>query len=206
MSNFEIALVFLLQVVAFVLAAQDTGKPTHRVYFDLVEGNNKLGQITIDLYGEKVPKTVDNFYQLATGARPDIGGYKGSKFHRIISGFMIQGGDFTRGDGTGGRSIYGDKFEDENFSLVHEGSGWLSMANAGPDTNGSQFFITLAPTTWLNGKHVVFGRVVDGMDLVNKIGSVKTQRGTDRPLVDITIANSSGTVLDASASSSASDL
>ncbi|KZP03635.1 cyclophilin [Athelia psychrophila] len=163
------------------------------VFFDITIGGRPQPRVVFHLYDDVVPKTARNFRELAVGHA--VGGYKGSKFHRIINQFMLQGGDFTKGNGTGGVSIYGEKFADENFQIKHTKPGLLSMANAGPGTNGSQFFITTVATSHLNGKHVVFGEVVSGYDTIKTIEKLAAdgQTRNDKPKEDVVIADS-GTV------------
>nr|KJB32427.1 hypothetical protein B456_005G240200 [Gossypium raimondii] len=165
-----------------------------RCYLDISIGEELEGRIVVELFNDVVPKTAENFRALCTGEKgigPNTGvplHYKGVRFRRVIKGFMVQGGDISAGDGTGGESIYGLKFEDENFELKHERKGMLSMANSGPNTNGSQFFITTTRTSHLDGKHVVFGKVVKGMGVVRSIEHVTTGEA-DCPTVNVTIAD-----------------
>lgn len=177
------------------------GKPNHKiselpkVWMDVKHGDSEVKRVVFALYSDSVPKTAENFRALCTGekgmckTKPEQKlHYKGSKFHRVIKGFMMQGGDFTRGDGTGGESIYGEKFEDENFADEHEKKALLSMANAGPGTNGSQFFVTFSQTPHLDGKHVVFGEVIDGFETLDEVEECETGQA-DKPKKDIEIVD-----------------
>ncbi|XP_054164882.1 uncharacterized protein LOC128962531 [Oppia nitens] len=173
---------------AFIFFTQSEGREvevTHEVIFDIRIGNKNVGTVVMALFGKMTPRTVKNFVTLADPKGFKGMSYRGTKFHRVIPNFMIQGGDITSGDGRGSFSIYGDRFPDENFELKHTEPGLLSMANAGKDTNGSQFFITVVPTPWLDGKHTVFGKVVEGMDVIHKIENLRTV--DDRPVNEVVI-------------------
>ena len=186
-------LVGLLSAFLAVVMADTLDTVTEKVYFDIEIDGEKTGRIVFGLFGDTVPKPVKNFSTLTDGSA-GVGNagkplhFKSSKFHRIIPGFMAQGGDFTRGNGTGGESIYGDKFADENFTLHHSKGYLLSMANAGPNTNGSQFFITFKETPWLNGRHTVFGEVLEGKDVVDAMEKVGS--GSGKVTKEVVIADS----------------
>lgn len=185
MNSSFITLVFL-SVLLSISHGKTGPKVTEKVFFDVTIGGKATGRIVFDLFGATVPKTVENFKQLALHSKGF--GYKNSIFHRVIPDFMAQGGDYENMNGTGGKSIFGDKFDDENFKIQHVSRGLLSMANAGPNTNGAQFFILFKDTPWLNGRHVVFGKMSEGDAVLDAIERVRTD-SSDRPTQDITIAD-----------------
>nr|AEQ39058.1 putative peptidyl-prolyl cis-trans isomerase [Wolffia arrhiza] len=174
-----------------VVQVEEIHEITHRVFMDISFADQFVGRLVIGLYGKVVPKTVENFRALCAG-RVGVGSsgkllhYKGTHFHRVVWGFMIQGGDLVYGNGSGSDSIYGKSFDDENFTLKHSQAGIVSMVNFGPNTNGCQFFITTVKTSWLDGEHVVVGKVIEGMDTVFTIeSSAGTYRGKPRRKVII---------------------
>jgi len=177
--------IILLAFASTIDANKKEVEITHKARFHISIGGQDAGVIEMGLFGNIVPKTVANFVAFCSTPGYQGKSYTGSKFHRVIKNFMLQGGDIVRGDGTGSISIYGSQFKDENFILKHTEPGLLSMANSGPDSNGSQFFITTVPTSWLDGKHVVFGKVINGMDVVRRIEDGKTS--SDRPVKDVVI-------------------
>ena len=168
----------------------DTDDPSNpKVFFDISVGDNEPKRLAFQLFKNIVPKTVENFLTITQGNKSDEKQtYKGSIFHRLIKGFMLQGGDYENRNGTGGRSIWGEKFNDENFKVKHTKRGLLSMANAGPNTNGSQFFITFTPTPHLDGKHVVFGKLIEGQEFLDELEQEPTEPG-DKPTREIRVAD-----------------
>ncbi|KAK7100820.1 peptidyl-prolyl cis-trans isomerase 6-like [Littorina saxatilis] len=180
-------IVFGIVAVVSRIEGVPDAKVTKKATFNISIDGDDVGSIVIGLFGEAAPKTVENFAQLASGENGY--GYKGSRFHRVISDFMIQGGDYANKDGTGENSIYGGLFDDEAMDLKHYGSGWVSMANRGPNTNSCQFFITMKATKWLDGSHVVFGKVLSGMDVARLISRVPVDEN-DHPKVEIIVTGS----------------
>jgi peptidylprolyl isomerase len=190
--NLKLKLIITL-TFSLLLTTINSNEITNKVFFDIEIKGENVGRIIMGLFGKVVPKTVENFRALCTGENGigEMGKrlhFKSSLFHRIIPDFCVQGGDFTFFNGSGGESIYGLKFPDENFKIKHDEPGLLSMANSGPNTNGSQFFINLAPTPFLDGRHVVFGKVLEGMDVVRKIAEQGSEKGI--PKFPVTIIES----------------
>ncbi|XP_077504017.1 peptidyl-prolyl cis-trans isomerase B-like [Amblyomma americanum] len=189
MSKVICFIVLLTTLLGSVLCADPDKTITHKVNFDITIGDKDAGRVVIGLYGKVAPKTVRNFVAFAGEGHQGLK-YEGTMFHRVIKGFMIQGGDVQKLEGRGSISIYGRYFDDETFALTHDGPGTLSMANAGKNTNGAQFFITTEATPWLDGHHVVFGKVIDGLDVVRKVENTETTR-SDAPVEQVLIKRSS---------------